>query len=84
MEHGEVCGIEILKEKIKVKIKDGEDFLYKTYDYKDLKILKNVEKKDIQIEIKDEEELKELKKLEDLEKAEKQNNNNNDNNDSNN
>ena len=32
---GEVCGIETLKERVKVKLKDGDGFFYKRYDLKD-------------------------------------------------
>lgn len=56
---GIVDSIEILKEKIRVKFKDKEGFYYKKYDTKDVKIIKNVEDKNEEIE--DEE----LKKLED-------------------
>jgi cell fate regulator YaaT (PSP1 superfamily) len=65
---GEVCGVEILKEKIRVKIKDGEDYIIKKYDAKDLKIIKDVEKQDDALEVEDPEDLKELEKLEKLEK----------------
>ncbi len=59
---GEVCGIETLKEKVKVKFKDGEDTFYKKYDAKDIKIIKNIEVKDDMDLLP--EELEELKKLE--------------------
>jgi len=42
---GEVCGIETLKERVKVKLKDGDGFFYKRYDVKDIKIIKNIERK---------------------------------------
>lgn len=67
---GEVCGIETLKEIVKVKFKDGEDTFFKKYDAKDIKIIKNVEKKQ---DIEDTEELAELKKLEELDKKDKKN-----------
>lgn len=56
---GTVDGIETLKEKIRVKLKDGDGFFYKKYDAKDVKIIKDVQTKEDEI---DEEE--ELKKLE--------------------
>ena len=59
---GEVCGIETLKEKVKVKFKDWEDTFYKKYDAKDIKIIKNIEVKDDMDLLP--EELEELKKLE--------------------
>jgi len=58
---GIIEGLETLSEKVKVKIKDGEDTLYRTYEAKDIKVIKAV------IEEKEEiskEELEELKKLE--------------------
>ena len=63
---GEVDSIEILKEKVKVKIKDGDTFLFKKYDVKDIKIIKDVEDNK-----PNEEELEHQKELEELEKLEK-------------
>jgi len=56
---GTVDGVETLKEKVRVKLKDGEGFFYKKYDAKDIKVIKAVVTKEEEI---DEEE--ELKKLE--------------------
>ena len=56
---GVVESIETLKEKVRVKLKDGEGYFYKKYDAKDVKIIKDIETKEEEI---DEEE--ELKKLE--------------------
>ena len=56
---GIVDGLETLKEKVRVKMKDGEGFFYKKYDAKDVKVIKDVVTKDEEI---DEDE--ELKKLE--------------------
>ena len=56
---GTVDGIETLKEKVRVKLKDGEGFYYKKYDVKDIKVIKDIETKEEEL---DEEE--ELKKLE--------------------
>lgn len=56
---GIVDGLETLKEKVRVKFKDGEGFFYKKYDAKDIKVIKDVVTKEEEI---DEEE--ELKKLE--------------------
>lgn len=67
---GEVCGIETLKEIVKVKFKDGEDTFFKKYNAKDIKIIKNIEKKQ---DNEDSEDLAELKKLEELDKKEKKN-----------
>lgn len=54
---GIVDSIEILKEKIRVKFKDKEGFYYRKYDAKDVKIIKDVEDKNEEIE---DEELKKL------------------------
>ena len=68
---GEVVGIEVLKEIIKVKFKEDDETFFKKYNMKDVKIIKNVEK---EIEENDEEtseeDLNELKKLEELDKIE--------------
>ena len=56
---GIVDGIETLKEKVRVKLKDGDGFYYKKYDAKDIKVIKDVVTKEEEI---DEDE--ELKKLE--------------------
>lgn len=62
---GEVCGIETLSEKIKVKFVEDEETFFKKYDAKDVKIIKNVETKED--ENLSAEELAELKKLEETE-----------------
>ena len=68
---GEVVGIEVLKEIIKVKFKEDDETFFKKYNMNDIKIIKNVEK---EIEENDEEtseeDLNELKKLEELDKIE--------------
>ena len=71
---GEVCGVETLKEIIKVKFHDGEDTFFKKYNSKDIKIIKNVEKDDDKIEAENLEDLKELQELEKLEKMDEKNN----------
>ena len=65
---GEVCGVETLKEIVKVKFHDGEDTFFKKYNSKDIKIIKNAEKEDDSIETDNPEDLKELQELEKLEK----------------
>ena len=67
---GEVCGIETLKEKVKIKFVDGEDTFFKRYDSKEIKVIRDVEKEE-DLELEDPEDLKELQKLEKLEKLEK-------------
>ena len=64
---GTVDGVETLKERIRVKIKDNDgEYFYKKYDVKDVKIIKNVSNEDL-----DPEEKEHLKELEELEKLEK-------------
>ncbi len=63
---GEVDSIETLKERIKVKIKDGDDYIYRRYDAKDVKVIKDEEKERL-----DQEEIEHQKELEELEKLEK-------------
>jgi len=69
---GEVCGLETLREIIKVKFKDGDETFFKKYTPKDVKIIKNIEK--VQENI-DKEDLAELKKMEELDKKDKKNSN---------
>ena len=63
---GEIDNLEILKEKVRVKIKDGDGYFYKKYDVKDIEVIKDVE-----VEKMDEEEIEHQKELEELEKLEK-------------
>lgn len=66
---GVVEGLEVLKEIIKVKIKDKENNeFHKKYDFKDIKIIKDVDKNQGN-DVEDEE----LKKMEKLDKIERQN-----------
>lgn len=71
---GEVCGIETLKERIKVKFKDGDESFYKRYDVKDVKVIKKARREE-KVEVDNPEDLKELQKLEKLDKLENKNNN---------
>ena len=72
---GVVCGVETLKEKIKVQFENEEGKSYKTYDAVDIKIIKNpkAKKNDVNTNKEDLENLKELEKLEKLEKEERKN-----------
>ena len=63
---GEVDSVEILKGRIRVRLKDGDEYFYKKYDAKDIKIIKDAEAQNI-----DEEEMEHQKELEELEKLEK-------------
>ena len=67
---GEVCGLETLKEIVKVKFKEGDETFFKKYNSKDVKIIKNIEKK---LDDSDNENIEELKKLEELDKIDKKN-----------
>ena len=70
---GIVENVEILKEKLKIKFRDGDEFFYKKYDAKDVEIIKNgvVNNK---MNPEEAEHLKELKELEKLEKMDTKNN----------
>ena len=63
---GEVDGIETLKEKIRVKLKDGEGYFYKKYDASDITIIKSANKENVNAE--EESNKKELEELEKLQK----------------
>lgn len=69
---GIVDNVEILKEQVKVKFKDGDEFYYKKYPAKDVKIIKNVAAN--QVDPEEEENMKELQELEKLEKMDTKNN----------
>ena len=73
---GTVENIETLKEVVKVKLKDGEDFYFKKYNANEIKIIKNIEKQKVDEE--DEGDIEELEKLEKLDKIEQEENLNND------
>lgn len=62
---GEVDNIETLKEIVRVKIKDGDSYIYKKYLVSEIKVIKDIAKVKM-----DEEELEHKKELEELEKME--------------
>ena len=64
---GEVDGLETLKEIVKVKLKTEDGYIYKKYNAKDIKIIR-----DALVEKVDEEELQNKKELEELEKMEEE------------
>ena len=64
---GEVDNIEILKEKLRIKFKGEDGYTYKKYDAKDVIIIKDVAKEQV-----DEEEIQNKKELEELEKLEQE------------
>ena len=65
--NGEVDNVEILKEVVRVKFKKEDGYVYKKFDAKDVKVVKNVLEERV-----DEEELEHKKELEELEKLEKE------------
>ena len=69
---GEVCGIETLKERIKVKFKDGDENFFKRYDLKDVKVIKRARRAE-EVEIENPEDLKELEQMEKLDKIDMKN-----------
>lgn len=73
---GTVENVETLKEVVKVKLKDGEDFYFKKYNINDVKVIKNIEKEEIDVE--EENNIKELEKLEKLDQLEQEENLNDD------
>ncbi|MBR2744821.1 MAG: stage 0 sporulation family protein [Clostridia bacterium] len=72
---GTVEGVEILKEIVRVKIKDGEDFIYKKFNADEIKVLRD-SKKDV-VNEEEKENFKELQELEKLEKMDSKNKNEN-------
>ena len=66
---GEVDSVETLKEKIRVKLKDGEGYFYKKYNASDITVIKSSNKEVIGSE--EEENKKELEELEKLQKEDK-------------
>ena len=65
---GEVDSVEILKEKLRVKFRTEDGgYIYKKYDVKDVKVIKDASREQI-----DEEELQNKKELEELEKLEQE------------
>jgi len=68
---GEVSTVETLKEKIRVKYKDGDEYYYRKYDAKEVVVIKDATEEVDNLEVENEEDLEELKKLEKLESIEK-------------
>lgn len=63
---GEVCQVETLAERVKVKFTEGTDTFYKKYQANEIKIIKDAEEETEKIN----EELKELEEMEKLDKEE--------------
>ena len=74
---GTVEGVEVLKEVLKVKIKDGDDFTYRKFDAKDVKVIKDSKNNNV-IDEEEKQNLKELQELEKLEKMYQKNKSNDD------
>ncbi len=74
---GTVEGVEVLKEVLKVKIKDGDDYTYKKFDAKDVKVIKDSKNNNV-IDEEEKQNLKELQELEKLEKIDQKNKSNDD------
>ena len=69
---GEVDNIETLKEVVRVKLKDGDNYTYKRYNVSDIKIIKDNKS----VVLEDTEEKEHKKELEELERLEEQDNKN--------
>ncbi len=63
---GEITGIETLKERVKVKLKDGDETFFKRYDANEIEVIKDVQNEEEFDQEIDKEELKELEELEKL------------------
>lgn len=74
---GTVEGVEVLKEVLKVKIKDGDDYTYRKFDAKDVKVIKDSKNNNL-IDEEEKQNLKELQELEKLEKMDQKNKSNDD------
>ena len=74
---GTVEGVEVLKEVLKVKIKDGDDYTYKKFDAKDVKVIKDSKNNNV-IDEEEKQNLKELQELEKFEKMDQKNKSNDD------
>ena len=70
---GEVCGVETLKEIIKIKLNDGEDTYYRKYKLEDIQIIKDAEDDNENLDVESQEDLEELEKLEKLEELDSKN-----------
>jgi len=68
---GEVCSVEVLSERIKVRIGHGDETTYKKYNVNDIKVIKEeINKYNELDEFSNKEDLKELERLENLDKNE--------------
>lgn len=65
---GEVASVETLKEVLRVKYQDGDEFYFKKHPIDEVVVIKDVISNDDKIEVENEDDLKELEQLEQLEK----------------
>jgi len=70
---GEVCSVETLKERIRVKFKDNDDTFYKKYDAKDVVVIKDAQVNET-IGVDDVESEEDLRQLQEMEKLAKKDN----------
>lgn len=70
---GEVASVETLKEVIRVKYQDGDEFYFKKHEAKDIVVIKDAVVDEDNFDVENEEDLKELQELEKLEKDDKKN-----------
>ena len=70
---GEVASVETLKEVIRVKYQDGDEFYFKKHEAKDVVVIKDAVVDEDSIDVENAEDLEELKKLEKLERDDKKN-----------
>ena len=71
---GEVSSVETLKEVLRVKYKDGDEFYFKKHPVSEVVVIKDVTVDDDKLDVENEEDLKELEQLEKLEKEDAKNN----------
>lgn len=71
---GEVSSVETLKEVLRVKYQDGDEFYFKKHPVDEVVVIKDVVSNDDKLDVENEEDLKELEQLEQLEKDDAKNN----------
>ena len=71
---GEVASVETLKEVLRVKYKDGDEYYYKKHPVDEVVVIKDAIEEDDKLDVENEEDLKELKQLEKLGKEDAKNN----------
>ena len=71
---GEVASVETLKEVLRVKYKDGDEYYFKKHPVDEVVVIKDVIEDEEKLDVENEEDLKELKQLEKLGKEDAKNN----------